>query len=455
MPVTDIFHIRSIKAELEQTRQERDSLRSILSETERLDLHEIQQAIARLQEQKVSVESDLEEQRERVSRDIEQLQANADRTKQSLDEQIAELNQQIAARKSDLIVLDEELLLQSFGFYKPRYDLQNSELYRDRLDQVRLKQAAMVKSGKAALCPTDWTVSNSKVEGQRMVRDYTKLILRSFNNECNASVTNVKFSNIDAIEKKIRKAFETLNNLGRRMTVTIVPEYLNLKLEELYLCHEYQVKKQQEKEEQRRIRDEMREEAKLLKEIEQAKLKLAKEEKHFALALADISCRLVTASTDAERSALAHEKASLEAQVAELEKTKLDVLNREQNTRAGYVYIISNVGAFGENVYKIGVTRRLEPEERVHELGDASVPFSFDVHAMIFSDDAPGLEYNLHRAFEHRRLNLVNTRREFFKVTLPEIEAVVRENFNNPVEFTHLADAAEYRQSMALREARV
>ncbi len=474
MPVTDVFRVRSLKAELEQTRQERDSLKSILTETEGMELHEIRQAITELEAQRASAERELEEMRlrtsqeiqraqaeaareveetrQRTGREIERVQAGAEKTKESLDKELADLRQQLQARKDEIIVLDEEILLQSFGFYKPRYDLQNSDLYRARLDEIRKKQAELVKEGVASAAKTTWTVNNSKAEGQRLIRDYTKLFLRSFNNECDASITNVKFSNVAAIEKKIRRAFETLNKLGHRMNIAIAPAYLNLKLEELYLCHEYQVKKQEEKEEQRRIREEMREEAKLLKEIEQAKLKLAKEEKHFAIALSDINRRLEAAVTDEERSALKNEKTNIEAQVADLEKVKLDVLNREQNTRAGHVYIISNVGSFGEDVYKIGVTRRLEPEERVHELGDASVPFGFDVHAMIFSDDAPGLEYALHKAFEDRRLNMVNTRREFFKVTLAEIEAVVRESFNKPVEFTHLADAAEYRQSVMLQK---
>ncbi len=124
------------------------------------------------------------------------------------------------------------------------------------------------------------------------------------------------------------------------------------------------------------------------------------------------------------------------------------MINWEEHTRAGYVYIISNIGSFGENIYKIGVTRRLDPTERVDELGDASVPFSFDIHATIFSDDAPALENAIHKAFEHRRMNMINYRREFFNVTLDEIENVVKTNFEKPVEFIRLPDASEYRQSI-------
>jgi hypothetical protein len=441
MPVTDIFRINQIKAELEQTQQERDSLKLMLAEMDKMTFAELKAAIA-----------DLEKQKAKANQELEHLKTMYFNAKQIVDQKISDLDKVVEAKQKEIIVLDEELLLQSFGFYKLHYDLQNSEMYKARLERIRTQQAAMVKEGTAALCPTAWVVNDDKKEGARMIKDYTKLIVRSFNNECDASIVNVKFNNMESIEKKIRKAFDTLNSLAQRMSISITNAYLNLKLEELYLCYEYQLKKQEEKEEQKRLREQMREEAKLIKEIEEAKLKIEKEEKHFAKAIQTIDLQLQKTQTDAERQALELEKASIEKQLEKTEKNKLDVLNREQNTRAGYVYIISNVGSFGENVYKIGVTRRLDPTERVDELGDASVPFGFDIHATIFSDDAPTLENALHKAFTQRRLNMINMRREFFHVTLDEIETVVKSNFNKPVEFTRLADAAEYRQSVSLRE---
>ncbi|MCX6030496.1 MAG: DUF4041 domain-containing protein [Chloroflexi bacterium] len=451
MSILDALQVNKIKAELEQTRKERDDLKTLMAETGRLNLHELQQAILNSQEQKAKAERELEEQKAKGGRELESFQASLQKKQQALDQEINELNAQIATKRNEIVILDEEILLQSFGFYKPRYELQNSEQYKVKLDQIRERQAALIKAGKAASCPTNVTMNNSQKEGERMIRDYTKLVLRSFNNECDASIVDLKFSNIEAIEKKIRKAYEILNNLTQRMNISITNEYLNLKLQELYLCYEYQVKKQQEKEEQKRLREQMREEAKLLKEIEDMKLKLAKEEKHFNQALEALDQRLQQATDDVERKALEREKASIQQKLAGVERDKLDIQNREQNTRAGYVYIISNIGAFGENVYKIGVTRRLEPKERIDELGDSSVPFDFDIHAMIFSDDAPALETALHEAFNRRKLNMINRRREFFHVTLDEIEMVVKNNFNKPVEFARLADAAEYRQSLKLR----
>ena len=150
--------------------------------------------------------------------------------------------------------------------------------------------------------------------------------------------------------------------------------------------------------------------------------------------------------------ALLSKKAELENQLKDIDKAIKDIDYREANQRAGYVYVISNIGAFGPDVYKIGMTRRLDPQDRVDELGDASVPFNFDVHAMIFSDDAPALETALHKAFEDRKLNMVNTRREFFHVTLNEIKDVVKKNFDKTVEFIDVPDAEQYRISLKMQQ---
>lgn len=178
----------------------------------------------------------------------------------------------------------------------------------------------------------------------------------------------------------------------------------------------------------------MREEAKLAKEIEEERKKLEKEQRHYQNALHKIDAQLAGAS-EADRADIEHKREELVQQLQKIDQAFKDVDCREANQRAGYVYIISNVGAFGENVYKIGMTRRLDPMERMDELGDASVPFDFDVHAMIFFDDAPKLEAALHNAFADRKLNFVNQRREFFRVTLDEIKAVMRANFDKTVEF--------------------
>lgn len=466
MSISDIFRINELKANLAQIQEERDSLKKELADYQQVrkerdalkklvpetDIYrQLKSAISLLEKHKIEIAQQVKNLESEFAKKKQELELVYELQEQELKQQICDLNKQVSDKKDELIILEDSILLQSFGFYTPKYDFENSEIYRIKLEQIRNQQAAMVKSQKAAYCITSWTVNTSEKEGKRMIRDYVKLILRSFNNECDASILRVKFNNIKSIEKKITKAFEILNNLGQRMSIVISADYLNLKLSELYLCYEYQIKKQEEKEEQRRIREQMREEAKVQKEIEEMKAKIEKEEKHFNQAMSSTNELLQKAKTDAERELLRNELTNIQEKLSGIEKDKQDILYREQQTRAGYVYIISNIGSFGENVYKIGVTRRLDPQERVDELGDASVPFYYDVHAMIFSDDAPSLENALHKAFDDRRLNKINLRREFFHVKLEEIEELVKRNFNKPVEFTKLAEAAQYRQSLMLK----
>ena len=196
----------------------------------------------------------------------------------------------------------------------------------------------------------------------------------------------------------------------------------------------------------------MREEAKLAKEIEEARKRLEKEQTHYRNALEQINSRLNKGDLEDPDAFLAKKK-ELEEQLARIDQEFREVDYREANQRAGYVYIISNLGAFGPDVYKIGMTRRLDPMDRIDELGDASVPFDFDVHAMIFTEDAPGLEAALHNAFADRKLNFINTRREFFRVSLDEIKQVIKQNFDKAVEFVDVPPAEQYRETLAIKEA--
>lgn len=300
----------------------------------------------------------------------------------------------------------------------------------------------------AAVCDTAWEVNGSRAEGRKQINHTLKLILRAFNGECDAAVAKVKYNNVHVMQARILKAWEAINNLVVVQRAEITREYLDLKLEELYLAHEYQEKVQEEKEEQRRIREQMREEEIALRELERAKLEAEKEELRYEAALRK-------ASADAER-AVGEKQQKLLSQIDELQRrlaeahaNKERAVARAQMTRSGHVYIISNVGSLGEHVYKIGMTRRLDPMDRVKELGDASVPFSFDVHAIIYSDDAPTLENKLHRLFHQRRVNLINERKEFFRATIEEIAKAVREN-HGEIEITMAAEAVEYRKTLAM-----
>ncbi len=283
-----------------------------------------------------------------------------------------------------------------------------------------------------------------------MVNDMKKLMLRSFNNECDYCVDNVKFNNMEVNKKRIEKSHEELNRLGRIMQANITEAYKLLKYEELYLAFEYQQKKQDEKEEQKRVREELREQQKLEQEIRQAREKLAKEKKHFTRAINELESKLNEAKNDSERALVLEKLEEVKGQYTELEKEEKVIDYREKNAKAGYVYVISNLGSLGEHVYKIGMTRRLEPLERIDELSDASVPFEFDVHALIFSENAPALEAKIHEHFYKSRINKLNDRKEFFRADIHEIEKIIRENYDKVVDVVKEAPAEQFRESLLM-----
>lgn len=369
---------------------------------------------------------------------------------QRAEQDVAALAQRSSDLQGQILVWEETLLLESFALYEPKFKLNSSHEYKSRLDSVRERQKAMIKNKDAATGNMDWTVNGSKQQGRKLVNDMIKLVIRSFNNEADYCVDNVKFDNVELGEKRILKSFEACNSLGKIMNVEISRRYLDLKLDELHLAHEFQIKKQEEKEEAKRAREELREQQKLEQEIRAAREKIAKERKHFATAIRDLQARLDKTESEEERTPLLAKLAEVEAGRAELESEEKLIDYREQNAKAGYVYVISNLGAFGDGVYKIGMTRRLEPMDRVDELGDASVPFWFDVHAMVFSDNAPALEAKLHERFATGRLNKVNGRKEFFRADIAEIESVIRENYDAAVEVIHEAPAEHYRESLRM-----
>lgn len=389
----------------------------------------------------------LQEKMRSLEKEIDILMQKKDDCTNQLDienEKLLELNKQ-------LVETEEEILLQTFGLYKPRYEFANSDKYRAELEKIRTQQKDLIKSGDAATGNMNWTVNGSSSQGKKMVKDMQKLLIRAFNSECEEVIDRVKYNNYDSSLKRITSSYDAVSNLGKIMSVAITKAYYDLKIEELTLALEYQQKKQQEKEEQKLIREQMREEEKLRREIEEARRKVEKEQSHYLNALSKITNQLETANEE-QKSELLAKKQEIENQLLDIDKAIKDIDYRQANQRAGYVYIISNIGSFGENIFKIGMTRRLNPEERVDELGDASVPFDFDIHAMIFCDDAPALENALHNAFEHKKLNLINQRREFFNVTIEEIKAVINSNYDKTVEFIEMPEAEQFRISTKMRQ---
>ena len=374
--------------------------------------------------------------------------AELEAKKERLEKEIDKRTSKIDTLKKEAIFFEDAITFQEFGLYTPRYNFVTSEEYKEELDNIRDAQKKLIKSDKAIIGATTWTVNGSKSKGNKMIADMKKLFLRAFNSDCEDVISKVKYNNFDMSLKKIHQSANSIERLGKSMSLKITPKYIDWKEEELTLAFEYQQKKQEEKEAQKAARAEMREAARLQKEIEAQRKKIEKEQTHYQTAYEKLLKQLEENPDNAD---LLTKKSELENQLNDIDKAIKDIDYREANQRAGYVYIISNIGAFGENVYKIGMTRRLDPQDRVDELGDASVPFNFDVHAMIFSDDAPALEAALHKAFEDRKLNMVNTRREFFNVTLDEIKEVVKKNFDKTVEFIDVPDAEQFRVSQKMK----
>lgn len=366
-----------------------------------------------------------------------------------LNSKIATLENTITDKQKQIISLDDEILVQEFGLYTPQFEFATALDYKEELTKIRAFQKDLIKNKLAVTGSTDWAVNGNKAQGRKMISDTQKLLLRAFNTECDGIVNKVKYTNFDASLNRIYKSSETVSKLGTVMNISITQKYLDAKVKELRLAFEYQQKKQEEKEAAKAAREEQREQAKVQRELEEQQKKIEKEQTHYQTAYEHIVSQLQAKPDDID---LLNKKSELENRLSDIDKALSDIDYRQANMRAGYVYVISNIGAFGENVFKIGMTRRLDPQERIDELGSASVPFKFDVHAMIFSDDAPALEAALHRAFEDKKLNMVNQRREFFNVTIDEIKKVIRENYDKTVEFVDVPDAEQYRISQKMRE---
>lgn len=337
----------------------------------------------------------------------------------------------------------------SFGLYKPQFSFQSSEEYKRQLDQTYQLKRSCIKDDLAAKYPTDWQVNGSKAEGKRMIKKQVKIMLRAFNGECDAAVAQVTWNNATRMVERVRKSFEAINDLGTVVHVNITDAYLKICLAELKLTHELELKKQEEKEKAREDRERLREEERAQKEFERAQREAAAEKVRAEKALAAARDALQRAS-GTHLEAIQTEIQELEQRMANAQAKQERAVSMAQLTRMGHVYIISNIGSFGEDVFKIGMTRRLEPDDRIQELSGAAVPFGFDVHAMIFSEDAPGLESALHTKFADRRLNLVNPRKEYFRVSLDEISDFASEK-QLKLELARVPEAKHFRESEAMR----
>lgn len=341
------------------------------------------------------------------------------------------LEQQVA-------IYDEKLSFAELGVYEPHFEFSDPDEYRDEIKRIRERQKAMVSEKTATEFPTNLTLDGSAAKGRTMVNRQIRLTMRAFNNECEAAIANTRWNNVNAMEKRILNAAKQIDKANESMNLRVNERFVSLKLDELHATHEYREHLKVEKEERAELARAEREEKRLLAEAEAAE----REEERYQKLLNKARSE---AGVDEERIA------ELEAALAEAHATSERARAMAEMTKSGYVYIISNIGSFGEDVVKIGLTRRLDPDDRVKELGDASVPFGFDTHAMIYSDEAPALESALHKEFADRRVNASNIRKEFFRVSLEEVEAAVK-RLAPSARFFADREAQEWHETLSARK---
>jgi len=359
---------------------------------------------------------------------------------EQLERRIAELEAELRrvreARDGDLVDLDDQRVLQEVGIYRYHHPLENAAEYKEAHADLNARIRDMVKARDAVLASDMFTFNNSLARGRKMTAEFSKLMLRAYNAEADNCVRSLRAGNVVSAKKRIEASVAAIAKLGAMMEMRINPDYHALRVKELELTADYLMKVQVEREEAREERERLREERRAEQELAAERARLDKEREHYLNAL-----RALEGSDDAQ----AIEE--LNQRLADIDEAIEQNDFRAANIRAGYVYVISNRGALGSHIVKIGMTRRLEPMDRIRELGDASVPFPFDVHALFFSEDAVAVEAELHRAFADRRVNHVNQRREFFFATPGEVREVLLEKLGNLLEFTEEPEATQYLQS--------
>ena len=439
MGLIDIFKIKEYKSEIATLQSQNDDLNARLN---------VQLSVTELDAIKLQ---ELINQKKNI---LSKLNSEAETLNNSLSSKTNDLNK----LKNEVAILDKKYRdleeipnLESFGLYTPHYDFATALQFKDKLKDIRDDQKASLREETAYQIFRPMTLDSSQSKGRSMQKKNGKQIVRTFNVECEAAINKVTYSNIERIKDRINRSFDQLNRLNDPNGISLSPKYKLLKLAELHLAFEYENKKQEEKEVLREQREREREEKALQKEILSKQKNIDKEIKHFKTMINELTSEL-SSKNEQEKQDLQRQIQELKIRINENENQKTELDYRVENSTAGYVYIISNIGSFGKNVLKIGVTRRLDPMERIDELGSASVPFKFDVHALIFSYDAYKLEAELHDKFADKRINKMNFRKEYFNLTIEEIRETLNQYKDLTIDFNEIPEASEYRESLKVTE---
>lgn len=370
---------------------------------------------------------------------IEQEINELNSSKSALEQERNLVQEELSKLRKSLIETEEIAMLQEVGIYQYSTVLESSLGYAEKIKEIEAEiKKKNLADGGAIRAANEWFVNGSASEGKKMIREFSKLMLRAYNGEVDDSLRTLKPYKLQAAIDRINKVELSIEKLGKTMSITIDDAYHQLRISQLRLTADYLEKKEEEKERQKEEKLRLKEEEKAQKEFEKEKEKLTKELMHHQNVLAK-----------AEESGNSQAVEEAKSKIAEVTSGIEGVEQRSANIRTGYVYIISNIGSFGEEVIKIGLTRRLDPEERIQELSDASVPFRFDIHAIIFHTDAVSLEKQLHQELEKFRVNKVNLRKEFFRATPGTVkELLAKLATENIITFNEKAEAPEWRISI-------
>lgn len=387
-----------------------------------------------------------------------------------LTDRISSLKGEAIAAGRELEVIQDGLRLRAddahlleVGYYEPVYGFEDIPRYLEKIEKIKEEQKQMLRirgengdRSAAAFAIKQITYNGSEAEGRKLIKKVLQLMLRAFNGECDAFIALVNYRNVLAMEKRIQSSFDQIGKVADTWHCRLSNGYLANRIAELRLVYEYAELEQKIKEEQAAIRQQEREEEKARREAEKRERDAAKREADVEQAVKDAQAALEAAS-ESEKASYQQRINELENQLAAAQEERKRAKSLAEQTRAGYVYVLSNIGSFGDNIFKIGMTRREDPDERRRELGDASVPFPFDYHAYIWTEDAPALERALHVHFDTRRLNLENHRKEFFRISIDEIQNEVDQlktelGITAEIRWTLLAEAKDFLMSEAKRK---
>ncbi|MBE2998429.1 DUF4041 domain-containing protein [Nocardiopsis sp. HNM0947] len=457
---------RELASKVNQLAGENIYLRNSLQRLGVLEAVELEDLRDRVREEIAELEQEKERRRARIE---DEIRASAEQTTQqlvhsrdALEKKVAQLEAEeqrryaratADIRQHDLrlnelrgqIVASEDLIaLQEAGIYEYSHPLDDSVAYKSALAELKDRTRSMNrKDGGAVEATTSFTMNGSLTEGRRMVREFSKLLLRAYNNEADNLVRGMKAYKLPTSRDRLIKSRATIEKLGRSMDIRISDPYHRLRLRELELTADHRNKLAEEKEREREEKARLREERRAQAELDRERARLEKERRHYENALLALKDKGDDAGVE-----------RLQEQLDGVGLAMENVADRAANVRAGYVYVISNLGSFGERMVKVGMTRRLEPMDRIRELSDASVPFNFDVHALHFSDDAVGVEAEMHRRLAEKRVNRVNLRREFFYTSPSEVRDLLGSVAGDLIQYEEVPEAIEYRQSARTAEER-